>query len=76
VVKDLTRTGSRSNDRYIKPEYLYLLNKWLFKCLTRSLLVQRRFCTDSFDRDYKATIGVDFEVEKFSVLSVPMTVQL
>ncbi|CAG5120755.1 unnamed protein product [Candidula unifasciata] len=35
-----------------------------------------RFCNDVFDRDYKATIGVDFEVEKFSVLSVPITLQI
>ncbi|KAK3083692.1 hypothetical protein FSP39_001527 [Pinctada imbricata] len=35
-----------------------------------------RFCHDVFDRDYKATIGVDFEVEKFSVLSVPFTLQV
>ena len=26
MVKDFTRTGSRPNDRYIKPEYLYLYN--------------------------------------------------
>ncbi|KAH9524498.1 Ras- protein Rab-34 [Bulinus truncatus] len=35
-----------------------------------------RFCNDVFDRDYKATIGVDFEVEKFSVLSIPITLQI
>lgn len=35
-----------------------------------------RFCHDIFDRDYKATIGVDFEVEKFSVLSTPFTLQI
>uniref|UniRef100_A0A0B6YFR8 Ras-related protein Rab-36 n=1 Tax=Arion vulgaris TaxID=1028688 RepID=A0A0B6YFR8_9EUPU len=35
-----------------------------------------RFCHDVFDREYKATIGVDFEVEKFSVLSVPITLQI
>lgn len=35
-----------------------------------------RFCQDIFDRDYKATIGVDFEVEKFSVLSIPYTLQI
>jgi len=28
VVKDLTRTGSRPNDLYIKPEYLCLLPFW------------------------------------------------
>ncbi|XP_046374446.1 ras-related protein Rab-34-like [Haliotis rufescens] len=35
-----------------------------------------RFCHDVFDRDYKATIGVDFEVEKFSILSTPFTLQI
>ncbi|CAG5120015.1 unnamed protein product [Candidula unifasciata] len=35
-----------------------------------------RFCHDVFDREYKATIGVDFEIEKFTVLSVPITLQI
>ena len=35
-----------------------------------------RFCHDVFDKDYKATIGVDFEVEKFSILSTPFTLQM
>lgn len=35
-----------------------------------------RFCHDIFDRDYKATIGVDFEVEKFSILTAPYTLQV
>ena len=35
-----------------------------------------RFCHDIFDRDYKATIGVDFEVEKFSILAAPYTLQV
>ncbi|GAB1608426.1 ras-related protein Rab-34-like [Argonauta hians] len=35
-----------------------------------------RFCHNIFDRDYKATIGVDFEVEKFSILTAPFTLQL
>jgi len=35
-----------------------------------------RFCHNVFDREYKATIGVDFEVEKFSILSMPFTLQL
>jgi hypothetical protein len=35
-----------------------------------------RFCHDVFDNDYKATIGVDFEVEKFSVLSIPFNLQV
>ncbi|RUS80541.1 hypothetical protein EGW08_011681, partial [Elysia chlorotica] len=35
-----------------------------------------RFCHDVFEREYKATIGVDFEVEKFSLLSIPVTLQM
>ncbi|GAU89804.1 hypothetical protein RvY_02312 [Ramazzottius varieornatus] len=35
-----------------------------------------RFCHDLFNRDYKATIGVDFEVERFDVLDVPFTLQI
>lgn len=38
--------------------------------------VVNRFCHDVFNRDYKATIGVDFEVEKFSILSIPYTLQI
>ncbi|XP_041350284.1 ras-related protein Rab-34-like [Gigantopelta aegis] len=35
-----------------------------------------RFSHDVFDRDYKATIGVDFEVEKFLILDTPFTLQI
>ncbi|XP_013872368.1 ras-related protein Rab-34, partial [Austrofundulus limnaeus] len=35
-----------------------------------------RFCKDAFDRGYKATIGVDFEMERFEVLGVPFSLQL
>ncbi|XP_037543283.1 ras-related protein Rab-34 [Nematolebias whitei] len=35
-----------------------------------------RFCKDAFDRSYKATIGVDFEMERFEVLGVPFSLQL
>lgn len=35
-----------------------------------------RFCKKSFDRDYKATIGVDFEVERFEILNMPYTLQM
>lgn len=36
----------------------------------------RRFCYDSFDSNYKATIGVDFEVERFDVLQIPFSLQI
>ncbi|XP_066296051.1 ras-related protein Rab-34-like isoform X2 [Branchiostoma lanceolatum] len=35
-----------------------------------------RFCKDTFDRDYKATIGVDFEVERFDILNTPFNLQV
>lgn len=35
-----------------------------------------RFCHEVFDRDYKATIGVDFEVERFDILQVPFNLQI
>ena len=35
-----------------------------------------RFCKQVFDNDYKATIGVDFEVERFEILNAPFTLQM
>ncbi|KAM6920042.1 ras-related protein Rab-36 isoform 2-T2 [Lycodopsis pacificus] len=35
-----------------------------------------RFCKDVFERDYKATIGVDFEIERFEVSGVPFSLQI
>ncbi|XP_074966396.1 ras-related protein Rab-36 isoform X1 [Phalacrocorax aristotelis] len=35
-----------------------------------------RFCKDNFDRDYKATIGVDFEIERFEVIGMPYNLQI
>ncbi|XP_003387405.2 PREDICTED: ras-related protein Rab-34-like [Amphimedon queenslandica] len=35
-----------------------------------------RYCQDSFESNYKSTIGVDFEVEKCSVLGQSLTLQL
>ncbi|KAJ6659043.1 hypothetical protein lerEdw1_019345 [Lerista edwardsae] len=35
-----------------------------------------RFCKDVFDRDYKATIGVDFEIERFEIAGVPYSLQI
>ncbi|OWA53681.1 Ras-related protein Rab-36 [Hypsibius exemplaris] len=35
-----------------------------------------KFCHDLFNRDYKATIGVDFEVERFDILDIPFTLQI
>ncbi|XP_053849605.1 ras-related protein Rab-36 isoform X2 [Vidua macroura] len=35
-----------------------------------------RFCKDHFDRDYKATIGVDFEIERFEIIGMPYNLQI
>jgi len=35
-----------------------------------------RLCHNTFDRNYKATIGVDFEVERFLILGVPVSLQI
>ncbi|KOC69167.1 Ras-related protein Rab-34 [Habropoda laboriosa] len=41
----------------------------------KSCLVNR-FCHKVFDNNYKATIGVDFEVERFDILGVPFHLQI
>jgi small GTP-binding protein len=41
----------------------------------KTSLVQR-FVNNSFTREYKSTIGVDFEVENFHILSVPFNMQI
>ncbi|KAM9349655.1 ras-related protein Rab-36 [Symphorus nematophorus] len=35
-----------------------------------------RFCKDVFERDYKATIGVDFEIERFEISGEPFSLQI
>ncbi|XP_069353331.1 ras-related protein Rab-36 [Eulemur rufifrons] len=35
-----------------------------------------RFCKNAFDRDYKATIGVDFEIERFEIAGIPYSLQI
>ncbi|CAL1688742.1 unnamed protein product [Lasius platythorax] len=35
-----------------------------------------RFCHKLFDNNYKATIGVDFEVERFDILGLPFHLQI
>ncbi|XP_033327477.2 ras-related protein Rab-34 [Megalopta genalis] len=41
----------------------------------KSCLVNR-FCHKTFDANYKATIGVDFEVETFDILGIPFHLQI
>jgi small GTP-binding protein len=41
----------------------------------KTSLVQR-FVTNSFNHDYKATIGVDFEIEKFQILKTNFNLQI
>jgi small GTP-binding protein len=35
-----------------------------------------RFCRDIFEQQYKATIGVDYEMERFWILNVPFNLQI
>ncbi|KAM5312515.1 ras-related protein Rab-36 isoform 4-T4 [Glossophaga mutica] len=35
-----------------------------------------RFCKNVFDGDYKATIGVDFEIERFEIAGIPYSLQI
>ncbi|KAF7284793.1 hypothetical protein GWI33_021552 [Rhynchophorus ferrugineus] len=35
-----------------------------------------RYCNKIFDTNYKATIGVDFQIEKFVILGVPYSLQI
>ncbi|KAJ8287134.1 hypothetical protein GJAV_G00048030 [Gymnothorax javanicus] len=44
--------------------------------LSLSLIPPAQVCKDLFDRDYKATIGVDFEIERFELLGFPFSLQI
>lgn len=35
-----------------------------------------KFCHEVYDANYKATIGVDFEVEKFDILGIPFSLHI
>ena len=48
----------------------------LVKFSTRMYGVLFRYCRDIFERNYKTTIGVDFEVEKYRILGVPFSMQM
>lgn len=50
----------------------WVLNEWVNLCS----LLPPRFRKGVFDKNYKATIGVDFEMERFEVLGVPFSLQL
>jgi len=48
-----------------------------FELMTvRCTIALRSFCHRLFDNNYKATIGVDFEVERFDILGVPFHLQM
>lgn len=44
--------------------------------LSDDFLCSHRFCKNVFDRDYKATIGVDFEIERFEIAGIPYSLQM
>jgi hypothetical protein len=39
-------------------------------------LTSHRLCKNVFDHDYKATIGVDFEIERFEIAGIPYSLQM
>ena len=41
-----------------------------------NLVFYCRYCRNLYDRDYKATIGVDFEVERFRILDQEFNMQM
>ena len=70
-------TTKRKSVGNLRCTSLYM--SWIPRCGRTYLYLcfsSGRFCHSVFDMDYKATIGVDFEVEKFSVLSVPFNLQM
>ena len=38
--------------------------------------VVKRFSANVFENEYKATIGVDFEIEHFRILTLPFNIQI
>lgn len=44
--------------------------------LSADFLPSHRLCKNVFDRDYKATIGVDFEIERFEIAGIPYSLQM
>ncbi|CAB3381772.1 Hypothetical predicted protein [Cloeon dipterum] len=45
-------------------------------CAVGKTCLINRFCKRIFDCNYKSTIGVDFEVERFDVIGVPFSLQM
>uniref|UniRef100_A0A663MA32 Ras-related protein Rab-36 n=1 Tax=Athene cunicularia TaxID=194338 RepID=A0A663MA32_ATHCN len=64
---------SASHGSLIYPEIVFVVVGDLYVGKT-SLI--NRFCKDNFDRDYKATIGVDFEIERFEISGIPYNLQI
>lgn len=60
--------------RYLITNKEIVFKVWPLSCLSPGFV--SRFCKDAFDKNYKATIGVDFEMERFEVLGVPFSLQL
>lgn len=55
-----------------------LVNRWANnnKHTAFIYIIFLRFCQKIFNSNYKSTIGVDFEVERFSVLNIDYTLQM
>lgn len=80
-VRDLCKTHSESS-RNPSYEFSSTFNRRSAKVIIigapgvgKTSLVLR-YCRDIFERNYKTTIGVDFEVEKYKILGVPFHMQI
>lgn len=69
--KDAYSTGNTGN-MYLKIAKCIVVGD---SAVGKTCLVNR-YCRNLFDRDYKATIGVDFEVERFMILDQEFNMQI
>ncbi|XP_029733541.1 ras-related protein Rab-34 [Aedes albopictus] len=74
---DRTKRVCRSNSGTVTPFYLCAC-KVIFvgDVATGKSSLVNRFCHEIFDAEYRGTIGVDFEVEKFQVLGHSYSLQI
>lgn len=63
---------------FVHISFIFIVNfsENLFSVTQLCFYFFQRFCLQAFDTNYKATIGVDFEAEKFFILGVPYILQL
>ncbi|XP_062549796.1 ras-related protein Rab-36 [Armigeres subalbatus] len=76
---DKTRRACRCNSAGTAGAFFYLCAcKVIFvgDVATGKSSLVNRFCHEIFDAEYRSTIGLDFEVEKFHVLGHPYSLQI